>query len=172
MREKLERFDRIVYRISQAALWIIIFIGLAMLTITAVSIVSRYILRRSISWGEEVLKIMLVWFGLLSVGVIAYKREHVGVVIFKEHMPKKLAAICELISQILLLFVSALMVGIGMLLVIRSKGQFTPALRMPYAIAYSSIPFSFGLMVIYEIRNLLFELFQKRYTPDEGGMSP
>ena len=153
-----EKIDKFANKISQAALMVITVLGLAMLFITIASVIYRYVLHSSLTWGEEVLKISLVWFGLLSVGVIAYRREHVGITIFKEHMPKKVQRIFEFVSQILLLVASVAMFLIGCALVAKSGHQLTPALRIPYAYGYAAIPASFAVMIIYEIRNTMYEI--------------
>lgn len=156
-----EAVDKFANKISKIALALITVLGIVMLLITIISVFFRYVLSNSLQWAEEVLKIMLVWFGLLSVGVIAYRREHVGVTIFKEQMPKKVQRGFELVGQILLLLISAAMCVIGVLLVRNSGSQLTPALRIPYAVGYAAIPFSFALMVVYEIRNTLYEFTQR-----------
>ena len=153
-----EAVDKIAKKISKIALILITIIGIAMLFITLLSVFCRYVLHNSLQWGEEVLKIMLVWFGLLSVGVIAYRRQHVGVSIFKENLPASVRRTCEIISQILMLVSSVAMCVIGVLLVLKSGYQLTPALRIPYAVGYWAIPVSFALMIIYEVRNLIYEL--------------
>ena len=151
---KLDKFTELI---SNFSLSLIVVIGIFMLFLTVISVVFRYALHNSLTWGEEVLKMSLVWFGLLSVGVIARKREHVGIVIFKEHMPPKVQVNFGLISQILLLFASIAMTVIGVAFVIKSGSQLTPALRIPYAYGYSAIPVSFAFMTIYEVRNTMHE---------------
>lgn len=164
-----KKIDKAAQAVTKIALAAIIAIGLFMLLLCLVSIVFRYVLHNSLSWGEEVLKICLVWFGLLSVGVIAYKREHVGIVIFKEKMPQKVQDVFGLVSQILLLFASVAMTIIGAQLVMKSGSQLTPALRVPYAWGYMALPVSFGIMVVYEIRNTFLEslIFFGKYPKEE-----
>lgn len=150
--------DKIINRISKVSLAIVVGLGLTMLFIMLIAVFSRYVLQSSLLWGEEILKMMLIWFGLLSVGIIAHQREHIGVVIFKEHMPYKVQIICGMVSQILMLIASIVLVFIGIWLVQKSGNQLTPALRIPYGIGYLGIPVSFALMTIYELRNTVFEI--------------
>ena len=157
MYKVFKKVDKVSQTVTKASLWAIIVIGLFMLALCLVSVILRYFLHNSLTWGEEILKISLVWFGLLSVGVIAYRREHVGIVIFKEKMPAKVQTAFGVISQVLLLFASIMMTIIGAQLVMRSGSQLTPALRRPYAVGYMAIPVAFGIMVVYEIRNTLLE---------------
>lgn len=152
-----EILDKIAKKMSRIALVFITVLGMVMLFITILAVFCRYILGNSLKWGEELLKIMLVWFGLFSVGVIAYQRQHVGVTIFKEHMPKKVQLVFEKLSQILILVASVAMFIIGLMLVQKSGRQLTPALRLPYAVGYWAIPISYLFMIVYEIRNTVYE---------------
>ncbi len=152
-----EILDKIAKKMSQFALVFITVLGMLMLFITLLAVFCRYVLSSSLQWGEEVLKIMLVWFGLFSVGVIAYQRQHVGVSIFKEHMPQKVQLIFEKVSQVLILVASVAMFIIGLMLVQKSGRQLTPALRLPYAVGYWAIPSAYLFMIVYEIRNTVYE---------------
>lgn len=86
MVETMDKIVGVLYKIIRVALCVIL---LAMIGILMAHIISRYILNSSLTWSEELLKILLVWFGMMSVSVLAARREHVSIVIFKEHMPKK-----------------------------------------------------------------------------------
>lgn len=152
-----EILDKIAKKMSQIALVFITILGMVMLFITILAVFCRYVLSSSLKWGEEVLKIMLVWFGLFSVGVIAYQRQHVGVSIFKEHMPEKVQLVFEKVSQILILVASVAMFVIGLMLVQKSGRQLTPAMRIPYAVGYWAIPSAYLFMIVYEIRNTAYE---------------
>lgn len=154
--------DRIVAKLSKAALGAIIVLGMVMLFITLLSVFCRYVLSQSLTWGEESLKMLLGWFGLLSVSVISQRREHIGIIIVKERLPKKMQKGCELFTQILLVVAVAVMLIVGVILVYNTRGQQTPALRAPIALNYGAIPVAFAFMTFYEIRNLVYEIMRLR----------
>ena len=64
MTEKLDKALGVVFNIMKVMLIVLI---LAMVGILIAHIVFRYILNNSLTWSEELLKILLVWFGMLSV---------------------------------------------------------------------------------------------------------
>lgn len=86
MVETMDKIVGVLYKIIRVALCVIL---LAMIGILMAHIISRYILNSSLTWSEELLKILLVWFGMMSVSVLAARREHVSIVIFKEHSQRK-----------------------------------------------------------------------------------
>ena len=111
-----------------------------MVVILMAHIVFRYVLNNSLTWSEELLKIMLVWFGMMSVAVLAARREHVAIVVFKEHMPKKVQNFLTKLTQFIIVCICILMVVIGIQYCMKAGFRLTPALRIPYAWAYAAIP--------------------------------
>ena len=85
MVEKIDKALEVVFKIMKVLLILVL---VSMVVILMAHIVFRYVLNNSLTWSEELLKLMLVWFGMMSVAVLAARREHVAIVAFKEHMPK------------------------------------------------------------------------------------
>lgn len=154
----LDKFIEAVYKILKVILCVVL---LSMVVILMAHIIARYIFNNSLTWSEELLKILLVWFGLLSVSVLAARREHVSIVVFKEHMPKKVADFLTKLTQLLTVVVCLVVVFIGVQYVLQAGYRPTPALRLPYAYAYAAIPVSFVFVTLFELRNLLADLTGK-----------
>ena len=72
MVETMDKIVGVLYKIIRVALCAIL---LAMIGILMAHIISRYILNSSLTWSEELLKILLVWFGMMSVSVLAARRD-------------------------------------------------------------------------------------------------
>ena len=97
----IEAFDKVItvlYKIIKVILCVVL---LTMVGVLMAHIIFRYVLNNSLTWSEELLKILLVWFGMMSVAILAVRREHVSIVIFKEHMPKKMSAALTKLTQII-----------------------------------------------------------------------
>ena len=161
----LDTLNNVVRIISRVVMMIIITIGIVMLVISLLHIFNRYVLNSSLTWSEELLKILLVWFCLLSASYIAVRREHVSIVVFKQMFPKKVENIMDIAVQILMLFASLIVFFIGILMIIRSGNRVTPALGFPYAIKYAAVSVAFAVMSLYELRNILFDLFRPNEEP-------
>ena len=98
---------------------------------------------------------------MLSVSVLAARREHVAIVIFKERVFKKAASTLTKVTQILTVVVCVVVVIVGIQYVLSAGFRPTPALRLPYGYAYAAVPVSFVFVTLYEFRNLLVELTGK-----------
>lgn len=158
MIEALDKFIAVSFRVLKAVLTIVL---LGMVAILMAHIICRYVLNNSLTWSEELLKILLVWFGMLSVSILAVRREHVSIVVFKEHMPKKVANTLSKITQLLTVLICLVVIYVGIQYVISAGYRPTPALRLPYGYAYAAIPVSFFFVTIFEFRNLLVDFTGK-----------
>ena len=73
----IEAFDKVItvlYKIIKVILCVVL---LTMVGVLMAHIIFRYVLNNSLTWSEELLKILLVWFGMMSVAILAVRREHV-----------------------------------------------------------------------------------------------
>lgn len=156
----LAAFDKLINRMYKVILYILILLGLVMLAIAWAHVFYRYVLNDSLTWSEELLKIMLVWFCLLSTTVIAAQRGHVSIVVFKEMMPKSVNKFVTFVAQLLMFLASLVVLGIGIQFVAGAGVRLTPALRMPYRYAFAAIPVSFAILSLYELRNTLADLLK------------
>lgn len=147
--------------LKNISLYFVMVLGFVMLIIAIAHVVFRYAVGQSLRWSEEFLKIALVWFCLISASLISHERAHLGIVIFREKMPVEIQWILERLVSLLIIGISIVVTIIGVRLMISSSRQFTPALGLPYSVGYSSIPVSFVLMGIYEIRNLYIDIMDK-----------
>jgi len=154
----LDKFIEITWKILKAVLVVMLTV---MVVILCAHIFCRYVLNDSLTWSEELLKAMLVWFGMLSVAVLAARREHVSIVFFKELMPKSVQNFLDKAVQGLVVVICILVTVVGVMFVLGAGSRLTPALRWPYWSFYLAIPVSFALVSIYELRNFLVDLTGK-----------
>ena len=151
----LAALDKLIYAVYKVVLAAVIFIGLVMLVVAWAHVFCRYVLNDSLTWSEELLKILLVWFCLLSTTIIAVQREHVSIVVFKQMMPLKVNHTLTFIAQVLMFIASVIVLVIGIDFVMIAGSRMTPALRLPYRYTFSAIPVAFAILSLYEFRNMV-----------------
>lgn len=152
MIEKIDKALEVVFKIMRVLLVTIL---VSMVGILVVHIFFRYVLNNSLTWSEELLKIMLVWFGMLSVAVLAARREHVAIVVFKSRMPQKVQDFLTKLTQLIIVGICILLVVVGVQYCMKAGFRLTPALRIPYTWAYAAIPVSFLPVMLFEVRNFI-----------------
>lgn len=158
MIEKIDKALGVVFNVLKALLIILLSV---MIVILIAHIVFRYVLDNSLTWSEELLKILLVWFGMLSVAVLAARREHVAIVVFKNRMPKKLSDFWTKFTQGLMVIACIVLVILGFIYCETAGFRLTPALRIPYLYAYLAIPIGFIFVALFELRNFIVDLTGK-----------
>jgi TRAP-type C4-dicarboxylate transport system permease small subunit len=168
----LDKIDAVLRIINKVVLMIIIVIGCAMLGICWLHIFFRYVLNNSLSWSEELLKILLVAFCMLSATIIAIRREHVSIVIFKKLFPKEIENCLDIAMQFLMFVGSIVVCVIGGKMIGSAGIRRTPVLRVPIALNYATVLVAFAIMALYELRNLIARVIEpERPAADAEEMS-
>ncbi len=151
----LKFLDRTVSLLQRGVLAVLTTVGSAMLVIAWLHVFYRYVLNDSLTWSEELLKVLLIWFGLLCVSFISADRGHVSIVVFKQKMPRPINEFFTVLSGVLIYIASLMLVYVGIRMMVNSVGRTTPALGIPYVWAYAAVPVSFFIISIYELRNVV-----------------
>lgn len=143
--------------LEKATFYVCMVICGVMLIVAWAHIIWRYVLNNALTWSEEFLRFSLVWFALLSASIIHKRRGHIGIVIFREHMPAKVQVVLKRLLTYVEILGTGIATAIGFLLLVKSQGQMTPALHLPFAVPYASIPISFLLMTFYGVEHAVQE---------------
>ncbi len=151
----LDKIDNGIRFFNKFLLYFLVALIGVMLVVCWAHIFYRYVLNDSLTWSEEFMRILLVWFCMMSASILAVRREHVSIVVFKEMMPKKVNATLTRFTQILTFVASVGVFALGIRLVISAGVRTTPAMHMPYSWTYAAIPVAFAIISLYELRNVL-----------------
>lgn len=154
-------FDNLCNFLEKVSLYITMIICISMLLIAWAHVIRRYIFNNALTWSEEFLRFSLVWFSLLSASIIHKKRGHLGIIIFREKLPKKVRNILVKSIPYLAVVTTSIITIFGVILLMKVKSQLTPALRIPLVLPYASIPISFFLMTLYGISHILNDFQEK-----------
>ena len=144
----MERTSTIINRIAETALLVIISV---MACVVFVEVLFRYALMLPLFWTEEFARYCLVWSSLLGAGVALKRGEHIAVTFLVDRIPggmRPQAAL--LVSTFVALFLMAILWG-GVHLVLLTRHQLSPAMRIPMAWPYLAIPISSLIMLIHEL---------------------
>jgi TRAP-type C4-dicarboxylate transport system permease small subunit len=154
-KSKLETFCD---HIEKWTLNITIGICVVMLVVAWMHVIKRYVFNDALTWSEEFLRFAIVWYALLSAGLLHKKNGHLGITIFRDSMPAKLREFLRRVVIYLGTLTVALVAVFGVILTVYSWPQSTPALRISVSWPYASIPVSFFLMTLYGFTHILRDL--------------
>lgn len=133
-------------------------------------VIMRYVFSSSLSWSEELARYLFLWQIWLGASYAVKERKHLRIEAVQSMIKSASGKIrFELVALFLWLVFSIFMVYKGGELVklLFVRGQVSPAMRVPMAYAYASVPVGCLLMsirLIAEIRTMF-----KEYSSAEGG---
>jgi len=135
----------------------IVLVGLFVLILGVVlcAVFCRYVLNQSLTWSDEVVRYLFVWFTLIGSAAVLRDRMHIRVEFFVDLFPMKLRRLLEMSELVLIIAFNAALIVIGLLWVVQTQGTYTPALGMPLNwIFYGALPSTALLSAWFGIRRL------------------
>jgi len=146
-----------------------LYIGSVFLTITTVIVImnvfTRYFLRFTFNWAEEIAVGAFVWAIFLGLASAYKTNELLGIEVVVNMLPKGARKVMNFLTSILLAAISGAMFYFSYKYVSGST-KITAALELSYKYIYASMVIAFGLTTIYSIY-FLIQNFKKLFTDDE-----
>ena len=122
----------------------------ALVILTFVGVLMRYIMRSPITWQEEVQMLLFLWIVFLG-GAGAFRAgSHIAIEILVDALPKKIGGVIErfdvLLQLLILVYLFWQEIQYYNQLIV--AGRVTNLLRLPYGAAYAVVPIGGALMLI------------------------
>ncbi len=155
----VQRLSDILNRIAEYLL--IVLVGTISILIF-VQVVFRYVFNHSIYWSEEVGRYLLIWITFVGASVGFKRKAHVGIDFLYERARGAIKDYLNIIIEIFILLLSAVMLIYGIKLSIFVRFQLSPALFLPMSLPYSSIAFGGFLILIHSTNFLINDIYKIR----------
>lgn len=131
-----------------------LYLGSFFLSITTVIVImnvfTRYFLKFTYTWAEEVAVAAFVWTIFLGFASAYKKKELIGVEVLVAVLPKKLRHLVEFITSLVVTILSGTMLNFSFKYVTGST-KITAALEVSYKYIYASIILAFALITLYSV---------------------
>ena len=140
--------------INKAEEWILVVIMLALSVVVFLQVVFRYS-GHSLSWSEELSRYLAIWATFLGASYGFRYGAHIGVEAFKTWLPFRARRIVDLIADLAVVIISALMCKYAIEIIVNTHlkfGQVSPAMRMPMWIAYLAMPIGYAMMFLRNVQ--------------------
>ena len=147
----MELTSEIINRCTEAAVFIIISV---MAFDVFIEVIFRYVLLFPLFWTEEFARYCLVWSSLLAAGIALKRGQHIAVTFFAERVPKRIRAIAGLGGDIFVAAMLAVILWGGIYLVILTRHQLSPAMRLPMSLPYMAIPTGSAIMFFHALTSI------------------
>lgn len=126
--------------LETVARWIVIAAASVMIAAAILQVVFRYGVGHPLGWTEELARIMMVWWTFLAVGLLAARRSLLSVDALLLVLPARGVHTVLAFAHIVTAVFMAWLAWLGAGLVELAGTQRSPALQIPYAAIYLSLP--------------------------------
>lgn len=142
---------------------VLFFLLLAIIALTTIQVVLRYLFNSSIPWSLEFVVYAFVWLICLGMGMAFGNRTHIYIDFFV-HQLKKSKAVVFMFIEILNLGFMGFLVCIGYIATAKmvETGALSPVMGIPTSYIYAAIPVGALISCIFCIRNII------KYFPGRG----
>ena len=157
----MERMSDTINRFTEVA--VLVFV-LAMAFDVLIEVVFRYVLLLPIFWTEEFARYCLVWSSLLAAGIALKRGQHIALAFVTQKLPRRIRMTTALGGEILVAAMVAIIFWGGIYLVMLTRHQLSPAMRLPMSLPYMAIPTGAAVMffhVLTSIYNRSKEMFAR-----------
>lgn len=144
----MQRVSDTVHRITELLLLIVL---TAMSVVVFLQVLFRYVLGLPLFWTEEFARYCLVWASLLGAAVATKRGQHIAVTFVMERLPARLHRFFRVVALFSVAVILAIIMWGGIQLVMVTRAQISPALRIPMAIPYAAVPVGAAVMLLHTI---------------------
>ncbi len=147
----MERISDTINRFTEVAVFIIISV---MAFDIFIEVIFRYVLLLPLFWTEEFARYCLVWSSLLAAGIALKRGQHIAVAFVAERFPERIRAIAGFGADIFVVAMLAVILWGGIYLVILTRHQLSPAMRIPMSLPYMAIPTGSAIMLLHALTSI------------------
>lgn len=144
----MQRASDILHGMTEAVLLIMLS---AMAVAVFLQVIFRYVINLPLFWTEEFARYCLVWSSLLGAAVAVKRGQHIAVTFVMERLPPALHRVLSIAALLSIALIMAVILWGGIQLVMVTRAQISPALRISMSIPYAAVPAGAGIMFFHTI---------------------
>lgn len=168
---------RILQSISDFINKVVQVVSAAMIGVIAVvciiQVFCRFILNNSLSWSEEVMRYLFIWMIFLGTTITVKNGSCACIDLMEKNLKGIPSRLHHMLMYLLLSVAACIMIVAGVQIMVKTAGQSTPAVSIPWSVIYLSMPVSGGVVLIHCVSGFLQALLQPKAGEDgdnEGGL--
>jgi len=136
-------FEARPYRLVMALLkFVLVALSIFLIVIVFGNVVGRYAFNYSLAWAEEASRFIFIWVIFIGSVLANEKYEHMNLDILVQWLEGNRGRIVQIVAQLVILVVLALIIRGGWIATAESMGWTSPAMEISYGLVYSIVPFS------------------------------
>lgn len=121
---------------------------------------TRFVLNNSLSWTEELARYAFIWSNLLGAAICTEKCSHATVTAITDILPEKVQTVLKILVNLLVVLIAFVLVKYGWKVVMSTRMQLSPALRISMSYVYASAPVCGILIMFYAAVHLIGHVWE------------
>ena len=168
MQKTLKNIRKVLDKLIKVERIVCCLLLVVILAICFVSVIMRYFLNNPLSWSEEVIIVLLVWFGFLCMSVETYNDTNIAITGFYTSLPAGARKVCDILRHVVLTVFFYLMTTNSWKIFVINSRKRLPASHWNQGLQYFPIVLGGALMLVFSILNLIGTLIgeKREFTKD------
>jgi TRAP-type C4-dicarboxylate transport system permease small subunit len=142
MKNIKEKISQIMNGIHLGSIYFAMALLVSMAIVIIINVFMRYVLNSGLRWGEEVAKLLMVWFTFIAMAVGVKQGLHISLHILPKKLPVRLEKFLVFLKDIVTFVIAAVFFIYGIKLVQFTSRSIMPATEWPSSILYLILPIS------------------------------
>jgi len=156
----LESIERLTNKLEYLSKLVLTILMIEISIMCASSVFSRFILNYSISWSNEILRYSYIYIVFIGTAVSFKEGTHARMEILYTKSPKFIKNIIAIINTSIMIFISCLLIVLGINLAIKEWHVKAPVINFfPIGMLYLSIVICGSLLLVF----ILWKIIKKQY---------
>ena len=153
---------KMIFRILDRTLETLLFVTLAsMVAVVATNVFCRFILKFSLSWGDELAQMLMVWMTFLGAAVGMRDKSHYAFDYLVKSLPAGAKKFFVLLSELIAIIMTVGLLYWSAKVTIQIRHWVMPAMGFSRALVYGACPVGTFFLLMYAVRNFLETLTTK-----------
>lgn len=162
MQKTLKNIRKVLDKVIKLERIICCVLLVAILAVCFTAVVMRYCFNSPLSWSEEVIIVLLVWFGYLCMSVETYNDTNIAITGFYAMLPKGVQKACDVMRHVILTVFFYLMYSNSWKIFILNSRKRLPASQWNQGLQYFPIVLGGVLMLVFSVLNLVGTLTNEK----------
>lgn len=127
---------------------VLVVVGTVLTAVVTVNVFLRYAFGRSLLFGDELSRYLLIWFGFMGMVLGVHEGAHAGFDLLKRRMPHRVQRALSMVTIVLVMAYAALMLRGALQLVPIRLAQQASTMRISIVWSFLAVPVSYGLIIL------------------------
>jgi len=150
-----EKTALLMNRIHLGSIYFAMMLLVGMAIVIIINVFMRYVLNSGLRWGEEVAKLLMVWFTFIAMAVGVKQGLHISLHLLPKKLPLNIDKILVVLKDFITLIIGGVFLIYGIKLVQFTSRSIMPATEWPSSILYLILPIASVLIISEALMDIL-----------------